>query len=134
MAWNLESKPGLPHWLPQSKVTYGSDVFFYARYSCLTLHSVQLFLIFPNMFVSILFVGHAMETRMRDYTIVTQGCRQVCCRLMCVGFCLKWCFLSFQVPSHEPRFDILVNDEWSNRHMVLQKFVQAARKVSKYPY
>ncbi|KAK2561244.1 Cilia- and flagella-associated protein 221 [Acropora cervicornis] len=34
-----------------------------------------------------------------------------------------------EVPSHEPRFDILVNDEWSNRHMVLQKFVQAARKV-----
>ncbi|XP_029201287.2 LOW QUALITY PROTEIN: cilia- and flagella-associated protein 221-like [Acropora millepora] len=34
-----------------------------------------------------------------------------------------------EVPSHEPRFDILVNDEWSNRHMVLQKFVQAGRKV-----
>lgn len=34
-----------------------------------------------------------------------------------------------EVPQHEPRFDLLVNDEWSKRHMVMQKFVQAGRKV-----
>ncbi|XP_068715346.1 cilia- and flagella-associated protein 221-like isoform X1 [Montipora foliosa] len=34
-----------------------------------------------------------------------------------------------EVPGHQPRFDILVNDEWSKRHMVIQKFVQAGRKV-----
>ena len=34
-----------------------------------------------------------------------------------------------QIPQNEPRFDLLVNDEWSKRHMVVQKFVQAGRKV-----
>ncbi|KAJ7384106.1 hypothetical protein OS493_023430 [Desmophyllum pertusum] len=34
-----------------------------------------------------------------------------------------------EVPQHDPRFDLLVNDEWSKRHMVVQKFVQAGRKV-----
>ena len=35
-----------------------------------------------------------------------------------------------QVPAHEPKFDLLVNDEWSKRHMVTQKFIQAGRKVT----
>lgn len=34
-----------------------------------------------------------------------------------------------EIAEHEPRFDLLVNDEWSKRHMVIQKFVQAGRKV-----
>ncbi|CAH3130560.1 unnamed protein product [Pocillopora meandrina] len=34
-----------------------------------------------------------------------------------------------EIPQNEPRFDLLVNDEWSKRHMVVQKFVQAGRKV-----
>lgn len=38
-------------------------------------------------------------------------------------------FYNAQVPQHDPRFDLLVNDEWSKRHMVVQKFVQAGRKV-----
>ncbi|EDO48935.1 predicted protein, partial [Nematostella vectensis] len=33
------------------------------------------------------------------------------------------------VPDHQPKFDVLVNDEWSKRHMVLNKFIQAGRKV-----
>ncbi|PFX33812.1 Primary ciliary dyskinesia protein 1 [Stylophora pistillata] len=33
-----------------------------------------------------------------------------------------------EVPQNEPRFDLLVNDEWSKRHMVVQRFVQAGRK------
>lgn len=36
-----------------------------------------------------------------------------------------------KVPEEEPRFDLLVNDEWSKRHMVLQRFIQAGRKVSR---
>lgn len=38
-------------------------------------------------------------------------------------------FYNAKVPQHDPRFDLLVNDEWSKRHMVVQKFVQAGRKV-----
>ena len=42
---------------------------------------------------------------------------------------MHFCSLLSQIAEHEPRFDLLVNDEWSKRHMVIQKFVQAGRKV-----
>ena len=42
---------------------------------------------------------------------------------------MHFCSMLSQIAEHEPRFDLLVNDEWSKRHMVIQKFVQAGRKV-----
>lgn len=46
-------------------------------------------------------------------------------------YVLKYVICKYiQVPQHEAKFDVLVNDEWSKRHMVTKKFVQAARKVN----
>ncbi|XP_075789335.1 cilia- and flagella-associated protein 221 isoform X3 [Pelodiscus sinensis] len=34
-----------------------------------------------------------------------------------------------QCPSVQPKFDLLLNDPWENRHRILRRFQQAARKV-----
>ena len=34
-----------------------------------------------------------------------------------------------QQPSHTPKFDSYSNDRWLRRHLVLQRFVQAGRRV-----
>ena len=51
------------------------------------------------------------------------------CLYLCIDSTFLRNLLNVQIPEHEPRFDLLVNDEWSKRHMVIQKFVQAGRKV-----
>ena len=81
MESRIEARP--PSLVATEQVTYGSDLFFFQAedgirdplwsrglgdvYKRQTLHYAQLFLIFPNLFVSIPFAGHAMETRMRDF-------------------------------------------------------------------
>ena len=37
--------------------------------------------------------------------------------------------MASQIPSYQPEFDPYSNDLWTRRHLAMQRFVQAARKV-----